>query len=342
MKKILITGGCGFVGTNLAINLNGEYEIFVLDNFSKKESKNNTSLLNENGIKIIEQDIVNKSEIENIIKELIPDSVIHLGAQVAMSESIINPMADFETNVIGTLNILESLKQYSENTKLINVSSNKVYGDIAWDEIDENSTRYFSKKYKNGYNEEIPISFSGPYGCSKGSAEQYVLDYKNTFNLNTTSLRLSTIYGPNQYSTYNQGWVGWFLNEVYRQNLNSKIEISIHGNGKQVRDILYIDDFCSLITNLLDNFENVSGEAFNIGGSISNSISILELLNYSKDLFKLTGDFNFEFKDWREADQKYYASNIEKIKKATSWHPKIMKEEGISLYSDWLIENSTK
>ena len=341
MKKILITGGCGFVGTNLSINLNKEYEIFALDNFSKKESRNNLKLLSDRDIKVIEQDIVNKSEVENIIKDLMPDSIIHLGAQVAMSESITNPLGDFETNVIGTLNILESLKQYSENTKLINVSSNKVYGDIAWDEIDENSTRYFSKKYKNGYNEEIPISFSGPYGCSKGSAEQYVLDYKKTFNLKTTSLRLSTIYGPNQYSTYNQGWVGWFLNEVYKQTSKNKIEISIHGDGKQVRDILYIDDFCNLINNLLQNFDNVSGEVFNIGGGNNNSISILELLNYSKEIFKVSADFDLALKEWRTADQKYYASNIEKINKYTSWKPETNKEEGINLYSKWLKSKQT-
>ena len=199
-----------------------------------------------------------------------------------MTDSIEDPQNDFNINFVGTFNLINAINNFSKQTKFINISTNKVYGDLVWDELEELETRFLSIQNNDGYDENTPLSFSGPYGCSKGSAEQYVLDYKKTFDLNTTSLRLSTIYGPNQYATFNQGWIGWFLQYINENKYKEIIEVPVHGNGKQVRDILFIDDFVELIILIINNFEQVNGEVFNIGGSLKNSLSIIELLQKSK------------------------------------------------------------
>lgn len=340
MSKILITGGCGFVGTNVALNLSKNSEVYCIDNLVKPESKNNEKLLISNGLNVINQDITNKDEMGKIIKKLLPDYLIHLGAQVAMSSSIDDPINDLNINLLGTFNILDSLRSFSPDTKLINISTNKVYGDLFWDELSEKEKRYHSKNHSKGYSENTPLSFSGPYGCSKGAAEQYVLDYYKTYNINTTSLRLSTIYGPNQYATYNQGWIGWFLGEVYKKQNEKVLEISMHGNGKQVRDILYINDFINLINIIISDFEKVNGEVFNIGGSLNNSISIIELLDFSREFFNLKGDYKLIKKDWRLADQRFYVSDIDKISKLTGWNPKVSLNEGLKEFSDWISERN--
>lgn len=338
--KILITGGCGFVGSNVALGLSHEHKVFCLDNLSKNESKLNKVLLQKNAIKVIEGNISDEKFINNLIADLKPNFIIHLAAQVAMSSSIENPINDFNINLLGTFNLLNSIKKHSINTKFLNISTNKVYGDLLWDKLKEEEKRYTSLKFVNGYDEMTPISFSGPYGCSKGSAEQYVIDYSNTFNLQTTSLRLSTIYGPNQYATFNQGWIGWFLSEINFQKNKNKVELSIHGNGKQVRDILYIDDFTKLIIFILSDFDKFNGQVFNVGGSKNQSISILELFDKSKNIFDISKEFKVHKKNWRVADQRFYISDISKIKKFSGWVPETNLDSGLEKFSNWIIKNS--
>ena len=238
MDKVLITGGMGFIGTNLAIALKNKFDVHCIDNFYKNESIKNITNLDDHKIKNTKLDITNNEDIKKLISENNFSTVVHLGAQVSMIDSIEDPQNDLNTNLIGTFNLLENIRKYSNQTKFINISSNKVYGDLSWDDIEELNSKYSSKNYKYGYDESTPLQFSGPYGCSKGSAEQYVIDFNKTYNLRTTSLRLSTIYGPNQFYTYNQGWVGWFVKSFIDQLNNDVIEISFHGDGKQVRDIL--------------------------------------------------------------------------------------------------------
>ena len=252
--KILITGGCGFVGSNVALKLDQEHEVFCLDNLSKSESKLNEKLLQKRDIQVVKGNISDKKFVEDLIEDLKPDCLIHLAAQVAMTNSIEDPQNDFDINLVGTFNLINAINNFSKQTKFINISTNKVYGDLVWDKIEELETRFSSIQNNDGYDENTPLTFSGPYGCSKGSAEQYVLDYKKTFDLNATSLRLSSIYGPNQYATFNQGWIGWFLQYVNENKHKEIIEVPVHGNGKQVRDILFIDDFVELIILIINNF----------------------------------------------------------------------------------------
>ena len=336
--KILITGGCGFVGSNLALKLDPEHEIHSLDNFSKSESKLNEGLLQKRDIPVVKGSISHKEFVDDLIKDLKPDCVIHLAAQVAMTDSIEDPQNDFNINFLGTFNLINAINNFSKQTKFINISTNKVYGDLVWDELEELETRFLSIQNNDGYDENTPLSFSGPYGCSKGSAEQYVLDYKKTFDLNTTSLRLSTIYGPNQYATFNQGWIGWFLQYINENKYKEIIEVPVHGNGKQVRDILFIDDFVELIILIINNFEQVNGEVFNIGGSLKNSLSIIELLQKSKNIFELNSEFEISEKEWRPADQRFYVSNVSKINKKLDWIPKTNLDIGLESFAGWLLK----
>tara|TARA_B100001287_G_scaffold274058_1_gene278646 strand:+ start:428 stop:1444 length:1017 start_codon:yes stop_codon:yes gene_type:complete len=336
--KILITGGCGFVGSNLALKLDPEHEIHSLDNFSKSESKLNEGLLQKRDIPVVKGSISDKEFVDDLIKDLKPDCVIHLAAQVAMTDSIEDPQNDFNINFVGTFNLINAINNFSKQTKFINISTNKVYGDLVWDELEELETRFLSIQNNDGYDENTPLSFSGPYGCSKGSAEQYVLDYKKTFDLNTTSLRLSTIYGPNQYATFNQGWIGWFLQYINENKYKEIIEVPVHGNGKQVRDILFIDDFVELIILIINNFEQVNGEVFNIGGSLKNSLSIIELLQKSKNIFELNSEFEISEKEWRPADQRFYVSNVSKINKKLDWIPKTNLDIGLESFAGWLLK----
>ena len=336
--KILITGGCGFVGSNVALKLDPEHEVHCLDNLSKSESKLNEGLLQKRDIPVVKGSISDKKFVDDLIKDLKPDCLIHLAAQVAMTDSIEDPHNDFNINFVGTFNLINAINNFSKQTKFINISTNKVYGDLVWDKLEELETRFLSIQNNDGYDENTPLSFSGPYGCSKGSAEQYVLDYKKTFDLNTTSLRLSTIYGPNQYATFNQGWIGWFLQYVNENKHKENIEVPVHGNGKQVRDILFIDDFVELIILIINNFEQVNGEVFNIGGSLKNSLSIIELLQKSKNIFELNTKFEISEKEWRPADQRFYVSNISKVNKKLNWIPKTSLDIGLESFAGWLLK----
>ena len=337
--KILITGGCGFVGSNVALKLDQEHEVFCLDNLSKSESKLNEKLLQKRDIHVLKGNISDKKFIEDLIEDLKPDCLIHLAAQVAMTNSIEDPQNDFDINLVGTFNLINAINNFSKQTKFINISTNKVYGDLVWDKIEELETRFSSIQNNDGYDENTPLAFSGPYGCSKGSAEQYVLDYKKTFDLNATSLRLSSIYGPNQYATFNQGWIGWFLQYVNENKHKEIIEVPVHGNGKQVRDILFIDDFVELIILIINNFAQVNGEVFNIGGSLKNSLSIIELLQKSENIFGINSKFEISKKEWRPADQKFYVSNISKINKKLDWIPLTSLDTGLDSFASWLLKN---
>jgi CDP-paratose 2-epimerase len=337
--KILITGGAGFVGCNLAdYFLKKGSEVVVFDNLSRKGTEKNLKWLKANhkkGLSFIKGDVRNFKSLLKACKDV--DAIFHTAAQVAVTTSLKNPREDFEINALGTFNVLEAARKSSSNPILIYTSSNKIYGNnVNKIRLIEKKTRYefADKKYKNGIPEDFPTDANEhtPYGCSKYAAEIYVRDYGAIYGLRTTTFRMSCIYGLRQFGNEDQGWVAHF---IISSVLNKPI--TIYGDGKQVRDILFIDDLARAFDLACKNVEKTKQQVYNIGGGVKNTISLLELIEF---LEKLIGrKIDYRFSDWRPFDQKVYISSIDKAKKDFGWEPKISKEEGIRKLFDWVNEN---
>jgi len=335
--KILITGGCGFLGSNLAREaMQRKYEFVIFDDLSRTGSEENLKWLQGIGeFKFIKGDVRKQNEIENVISEFRPDAIFHLAGQVAMTTSISNPRKDFEINALGSLNMLEAVRNYCPDAFIVYSSTNKVYGDLAWVRYEEQNSRYIAPDFPNGFSEDVPLNFTSPYGCSKGSADQYMLDYHRIFGIKTVVLRHSSMYGGRQFATFDQGWIGWFCAQALQEKLG-KLEkpFTISGNGKQVRDVLYADDMVNLYYALLENSKKVQGQAFNIGGGMENSLSLLELFDLlEKELYV---KLKYVELPPRLSDQKVFVADLSKIKNFTGWQPKIDKEIGLKKMLDWL------
>jgi CDP-paratose 2-epimerase len=334
--KYLITGGCGFVGSNLAAEVlkRGE-ELLVLDNLFRYGSSKNLEWLKEQGdFKYYPSDIRNLNDIETVIKDEKPDFVFHLAGQVAMTTSISNPRLDFEINVIGTFNLLDSIRKYSPHTIVLYSSSNKVYGDFKNLTFIENKTRYECLEYPNGFDESLSLDFHSPYGCSKGAADQYLLDYNRIYGIKTIVFRHSSMYGGNQHSTIDQGWIGWFCKQALEiKNRKAKEPFTICGNGKQVRDVLHSSDVVNLYFKAKDT-PSAYGQVFNIGGGVQNSLSLIELFNLLDGIL----DVKMLYKQipLRESDQKVFIADNTKIMAITGWTPLVKKEDGIRMMTNWL------
>lgn len=335
--KYLITGGCGFLGSNLALEiLLRDEDLYIFDNLYRESSYKNLEWLKEKGnFKFIHADIRNLNDVENTIKSIKPDIIFHLAGQVAMTTSISNPRMDFEVNTLGSLNILESVRKYAPDSIIIYSSTNKVYGDLNYLKYQENKTRYVAVDYPNGFDENLKLDFHSPYGCSKGAADQYMLDYARIFGLKIVVFRHSSMYGGRQFATYDQGWIGWFCQkaiEVKRGVLKESFIIS--GTGKQVRDILYVDDVVNLYLKVSKNIDKAKGQVFNVGGGIENSLSLIELF----DILEKELDIKINYKKipWRKSDQKIFVADIRKLKKYFKWEPKILKREGINKILNWI------
>ena len=328
--KYLITGGAGFVGSNLAAEVlkRGE-QLCVFDNLFRFGSSKNLEWLREKGdFKYFPYDIRNRNDVETVIKELQPDVIFHLAGQVAMTTSIANPRLDFEVNTMGTYNLIEAVRKYSPNSMILYSSTNKVYGDFDDLTFEEQETRYVCKEYPNGFAESIPLNFQSPYGCSKGAADQYLLDYYRMFGIKTVVFRHSSMYGGNQHATFDQGWIGWFCQkaiEIKKGILKEPFTIS--GNGKQVRDVLHASDVVDLYFNASKNIELTKGLAFNIGGGYQNSLSLLELFTLLEDLLNIRMKY-LQIK-FRESDQLVFIADNSKIKELIKWTPKTTSRQGI-------------
>lgn len=338
--KYLITGGCGFIGSNLAAEVlrRGE-ELYVLDNLYRFGSDANLQWLRNLGqFKFYPADTRNANDVETIIREVKPDYIFHLAGQVAMTTSIVNPRLDFETNAIGMFNVLDSVRKYSPDTVILFSSTNKVYGDFEYLHFREESSRYVCEEYPLGFPESITLDFHSPYGCSKGTADQYMLDFHRIYGLKTIVFRHSSMYGSNQHATYDQGWIGWFCQkalEIKKGILTDPFTIS--GNGKQVRDVLHGQDVVNLYFKAKD-VEAAYGQVFNIGGGIENSLSLLELFAMLENMLGI--QMNYREINWRESDQKVFVADIQKAKKMIDWCPQVGKEEGIRKMLDWLMINT--
>jgi CDP-paratose 2-epimerase len=227
------------------------------------------------------------------------------------------------------------VRQHSPETVVLYSSTNKVYGDLAWVRYEEHETRYVAPDSPDGFDETIPLSFHSPYGCSKGAADQYMLDYARMFGLRTVVFRHSSMYGGRQFATYDQGWIGWFCQKAIAPKKGTPKEpFAISGDGKQVRDILCIDDVVALYFVAADHIETVKGEAFNIGGGMANSLSLLELFALLKELLDVK--LSYVSLDWRLSDQRVFVANIGKTKRLLSWEPKISARDGVRQMLKWL------
>jgi len=339
MKKrsIVITGGAGFIGINSArFFLKKNFKVFIFDNFSRKGNYQNIKFIKKEKIKkknlkVIKIDIINKKKIFFYIKKIKPDIILHLAGQVAVTTSVINPQLDFNSNLLGTFNILEACRNFSKETFLIYSSTNKVYGKVELP-ILESKYRYNVKGNFKGISESMQLDFYSPYGCSKGAADQYIIDYARIYNLRTVVIRQSCIYGTHQYGIEDQGWVSWFMIGYIL-----KKKVTIFGSGKQVRDLLFVDDLVELYFKLFKNIKRVSGKAFNVGGGIFNTLSLLELDMLLKDKFNLKN--NVKFEKTRPGDQKIFISDNTKLKKTLNWKPKTKLKEGLVLLFNWLSHN---
>lgn len=334
---ILINGGCGFLGSNLVSQgIKKGYKITVLDNLSRYGAAENLVWLKSLGsFDFVNGDTRNKNDIESVIKEGNFEAIFHLAGQVAMTTSIANPYKDFEINTLGAINVLDSVRKYSPKTAIFFSSTNKVYGDLEQYKYEETDTRYNCVEFPNGFDESIPLDFRSPYGCSKGAADQYMLDFARIYGLSTTVFRHSSMYGCRQFATYDQGWVGWFIAKALEKYHNPNCEpFTISGNGKQVRDILYVDDMIRLYYMALESKDRVKGQAYNIGGSMKQSLSLLELFAL---LNKMLG-INMEYTQLppRQSDQKVFVADITKIKKAIGWEPLVSAYCGLSSMVEWV------
>jgi len=334
--RYLITGGCGFIGSNLAAEVlkRGE-ELFIFDNLFRFGSSANLEWLRKQGeFTYYPYDIRNNNDIETVIKEVKPDYIFHLSGQVAMTTSIANPRLDFEINAMGTYNLLDSVRKYSPDSVILYSSTNKVYGDFEYLTFEENNTRYACKEYPNGFPESIPLDFHSPYGCSKGAADQYLLDYNRIFGVKTIVFRHSSMYGSNQHSTIDQGWVGWFCQKALEIKKGiAKEPFTISGSGKQVRDVLHGSDVVNLYFTAKD-VKEAYGQSFNIGGGIENSLSLLELFNLLEEILDIK--MNFKQLPWRESDQKVFIADTIKSSQIIRWSPFKKAKDGIIQTINWM------
>jgi len=341
--KIFITGGCGFLGSNLAqYALQSGFDLKLFDNLSRFGSEKNLNWLKKFGdFEFFQNDIRDDQAVSSAIRIFKPDVILHLAGQVAMTTSIENPRADFEINIGGTINVLESVRQHSPNSIVAYSSTNKVYGDLEWANTTEKNLRYICPDFPDGFDEKTPLEFHSPYGCSKGGADQYVLDYARIFDLKTIVFRHSSIFGIRQYSTFDQGWIGWFLSQALLQKENPNTDpFTISGNGKQVRDVLFSDDLVDCYFKAIDSISISRGQAYNIGGGIKNSLSLLELFEFLENSL----DIKLKYSElpWRSSDQKVFVADTKKSQSQFGWEPKTSRNDGLSHMLDWVKTNGMK
>ena len=338
--KLLITGGCGFLGSNLAAHaLERGLDVVVLDNLYREGSRLNLSWLTNKGkFRFVHGDIRNFNDVNRLIQEFKPEAIFHLAGQVAMTTSIANPRMDFEVNAMGTHNLLEAVRVHAPDAAIIYSSTNKVYGDLEQYTYRETDTRYECVDRINGFDESSSLEFHSPYGCSKGSADQYMLDYARIFGLNTIVFRHSSMYGGRQFATYDQGWIGWFCQKaVETKNGVLKEPFTIQGNGKQVRDVLHADDMITLYFSALENIGVARGEAFNVGGGIANSLSLLELFSLLEEVSGV--QLQYTALAPRESDQRFFVADISKVSKTIGWKPEISSKDGVERMFKWVSQS---
>jgi CDP-paratose 2-epimerase len=337
-KHYLVTGGAGFIGSNYVYRLlarGREAKVTIYDNLSRAGAPRNLEWLKQNfggnAFDVVVADVRDADRIAESAKK--SDVIVHLAGQVAVTTSVINPRDDFESNALGTFNVMEAARLSGRNPIVIYASTNKVYGGMEDVQLAEEPTRWRYKDLVNGCPESQPLDFHSPYGCSKGTGDQYVRDYARIYGLPTVVMRQSCIYGPRQFGIEDQGWVAWFIIAAVMER-----PITIYGDGKQVRDILYVDDLLDVYDLAIEKIEIAKGQAYNLGGGPDNVMSVWA--EFGPKLEKLIGGtIEVARGDWRPGDQRVFYADIHKAERELGWKPKIGVDEGVQKLFEWVKEN---
>ncbi len=335
-RRILITGGAGFIGCNLTDQLVRDgHVVTVLDNLSRRGTDKNLAWLRErhgNRFQFVQGDIRNAETMNQAVTGM--EVIYHLAGQTAVTTSVTNPRDDFEANALGTFNVLEAARRFGDEPALLLSSTNKVYGGMEDVPVVELPTRYTYRDLPEGATEHQPLDFHSPYGCSKGAADQYVRDYHRIYGLPTVVFRQSCIYGPRQMGVEDQGWVAWFLIAT-----TAGRAITIYGDGKQVRDLLYIDDLVNAYKLAVQNIHKTAGQVYNIGGGAPRTMSVwAEFRPILSEVFGREIP-DAPHADWRPGDQPVFFCDIRKAQADFGWQPQVGVVEGIRRLAEWVQAN---
>ncbi|HJU11736.1 MAG TPA: GDP-mannose 4,6-dehydratase [Candidatus Binataceae bacterium] len=333
--KVLITGGAGFIGSNAASRfLRRGDEVVVIDNLAGPASALNLQWLRGQGrLTFHDEDLRDANTVRELVLENADaDLVLHLASQVAVTTSVANPRVDFEVNALGTFNLLEAARLIGLRAPIIYASTNKVYGQLRDLNVDAQGRRWELKDLPHGISEERRPDFHSPYGCSKGAADQYVRDYHRIFGLNTVVMRQSCIYGPRQFGREEHGWVAWLLIAA-----ETRQPITIYGDGRQVRDLLHVDDLIDAFEAAARNISAVAGSIYNIGGGTENALSLLEVMDFIEQTFGARVSYRFAAP--RPGDQLVYISDVRRATSQLGWRPRIGWRKGLRDLHSWIATN---
>lgn len=334
--KWIITGGAGFIGCHAAARLHeAGHHVVIIDNLSRRGADMNLAWLREQGITdFVKADVRDYGAIREVVaRHADADVVLHLASQVAVTTSVLDPRADFEVNALGTFNVLEAVRTAAAGGPAVLYSStNKVYGDLEHIRVVKRGDRYAYEDHENGVSEREPLDFHSPYGCSKGAGDQYVRDYARIYNMKTVTFRQSCIYGSRQFGIEDQGWIAWFCVAATMGK-----PFTIYGDGRQIRDTLWIGDLIDAYLSAWERIDSVSGEVFNIGGGPANTLSLLELVAALEQSFGRS--LNPGYADWRPGDQRVFVADIRKAEKLLQWSPKVSTQDGIERLITWVRNN---
>jgi CDP-paratose 2-epimerase len=338
MSRTLVTGGAGFIGTNLADRLLRDGErVRIVDNLSRPGVERNLAWLRERHgerLEVMIGDLCEPGIATGAVRGV--DSVFHLAAQVAVTTSLDDPRLDFDVNLIGTVNLLEAARAQAQPPSFLFTSTNKVYGGLEDVKLHDDGSRYepiAGAIRRAGISEARPLDFCTPYGCSKGAADQYVLDYAKSFGMEAAVFRMSCIYGPHQCGNEDQGWVAHFAISAIDGE-----PITLYGDGHQVRDILFVEDLVEAFLLARENVDRLGGRAYNMGGGPQNAVSLLEVIERIGELHGTAPEVGFG--SWRQGDQRYYVSDTRRFQDDTGWRPQVGAVEGIERLYGWLHEGA--
>ncbi len=331
--KSIIFGGAGFIGANAAArHLEAGDEVVVVDNLMRDGSRKNLRYLQSLGgkLRLETVDIRDRAAVESVVeRHRDADRILHLAAQVAVTTSVVDPRTDFEINVLGSLNILEAMRRFEISAPVLYSSTNKVYGEMTQLGVELQGDRYGYADLPHGISEERNLDFHSPYGCSKGSADQYFIDYHRIYGLNTIVFRQSCIYGPRQFGAEDQGWIAWFMIASLMGH-----PVTIFGDGKQARDILFVYDLLDAYDAAFENIQRSAGRVYNVGGGPDNVLSLIQLVEFISE--RRGVPLPYAVADWRPGDQKIFVSDIRRAEHELQWAPKTSCQEGLASLYNWL------